>query len=228
MRLELIDGIRLIIIAFLAYVPTVTLSGWFTAWVAKRCDDDLPERFGFLTLDPFAHFSFVWFALLLVGKLFGQYSTFLPELPGFGRFIFLEPSEGTPHWKINLSFFARPLAHFIMLTLALVVLAFMFARSYNIQTVGSLFASIKDVLMFFLEQNITLCFILFLISCVDAICFYMMIPKTFFERLGVLFFVLLTDFLLCLVIFGLKSSFVHTVLNIYIALFQKLLLGVVS
>lgn len=65
MRLELIDGIRLLIIAFVAYIPTVTISGWFTAWVAKRCDDDLPERFGFLTLDPFVHFSFFGFTFFI-------------------------------------------------------------------------------------------------------------------------------------------------------------------
>ena len=67
MRLDLIDGVRIIIIALLAYIPTVTLSGWFTAWTAKKCDDDLPERFGFLTFDPFAHVSIFGFALLLIG-----------------------------------------------------------------------------------------------------------------------------------------------------------------
>ena len=64
MRLELIQAKQLIIIALLAYIPTVTFTGWFEAWVSKKCGDDLPEQFGFLTLDSLSFF----FALMVGSK----------------------------------------------------------------------------------------------------------------------------------------------------------------
>lgn len=210
MRLDLIDGIRLLIIAFLAYVPTVTISGWFTAWVAKRCDDDLPERFGFLTLDPFAHFSIFGFGILLIGELFGNYLTFFKNIPGFGRFIILDPQPTVNKMKVIAEFFARSLAHFVMFTSAILIF---FVVSYSVAQAGSLVFSIKDVLIYFLNQNMILCGIYFLFGIADSICFFWNIPRMFSMAYFVVLIITLlllgspVDYLLRVYAFGIQTLF---------------------
>ncbi|MBI2353299.1 hypothetical protein HYV11_03610 [Candidatus Dependentiae bacterium] len=178
MRLELIYGLRLLIITFLAYVPTVTFSGWFTAWVAKKCDDDLPERFGFLTFDPFAHFNIFGFSILLLNEFFGNYIPFLKNMPGFGRFIFLDPQSTGGKFKIFVEFFARAFAHLLMLTFAFCILILVFKwLSINTNDANSLLVSCKDILFFFFDQNRILCNIYLLFAIVDSICFFYEIPR---------------------------------------------------
>ncbi len=215
MRLELIDGIRMLIIAFLAYIPTVTISGWFTAWVAKKCDDDLPERLGFLTLDPFAHFSLVGFALLLIGTFFGSYITLFKDFPGFGRYIFLEPAPTTSKAKAALEFFARALAHFIMLsTIFLIMFVFFkssfFSLSFWTSQVEPFLSAVKYVSFFFFKQNMILCNIYFLFGVADIICFSFSIPRFFSMH----YFVILIVTLLLL------SDLVSLLLTKYLGLLQ--------
>ena len=217
MRLELIDGIRLLIIAFLAYVPTVTISGWFTAWVAKKCDDDLPERFGFLTLDPFVHFSLFGFSLLLIGQIFGSYLTFFRGFPGFGRYIFLEPSPTAKRINVVVEFFARPFAHFIMLTFAYMVVFFLLKTITAAAVLSSpttpICSAVKDISLFFLSQNMILCNIYFLFGVADMICFTWSIPRFFSMH----YFVVLIVTLLLL------SDPVDWLLGMYIKSLQGLL-----
>ncbi|MBM18257.1 MAG: hypothetical protein CL947_04290 [Epsilonproteobacteria bacterium] len=222
MRLELIDGVRLVIIAFLAYIPTTTISGWFTAWVAKKCGDDVPENFGFLTLDPFAHFSLFGFAFLLVGQLFGNYLTIFKGFPGFGRFIILDPPAHGSKSKAIVEFFARAVSHFIMLTLAAVLLlkvfgplfaVYMVPSSLWMQQVGPLLVACKDIIVFFLGQNIVLFTIYFLFGIADTICFWFHIPRMFSTH----YFAVLVVTLLLL------SDIVHLVVNQYMSLLQAIL-----
>lgn len=221
MRLELIDGMRMAIIALLVYIPTVTISGWFTAWVAKRCDDDLPERLGFLTLDPFAHFSFFGFAFLLIGELFGNYLTFFKNIPGFGRFIILDPQPIVGKFKVILEFFARSIAHFVMLTLSLLLLFSLFKGSWFLpssvlsQEISSFMIVCKDILLYFFKQNMALCAIYFLFGLADTICFLANIPRMFSMQ----YFVVLIATLLIL------SRPVEVLFSIYVQLVFRLLAG---
>ncbi|OGB85935.1 hypothetical protein A3J41_01865 [candidate division TM6 bacterium RIFCSPHIGHO2_12_FULL_38_8] len=177
MRLEFIDGLRIIIIALLAYVPTVTISGWFEAWVAKKSGDDVPEQFGFLTLDPIVHFNVVGFAILLIGQLFGEYLPFFKDLPGWGRYIPLNPSEAS-RGKILLEFTARAIAHFVMLLISFFILVGLMKTAYLqsagniIQTNSSIIQSISSVLLFFYRQNFMLCIIYSVIGLFRALLFY--------------------------------------------------------
>lgn len=176
MRLDLIDGVRIIIIALLAYIPTVTFSGWFTAWTAKKCDDDLPERFGFLTLDPFAHVSIFGFALLLIGEVFGNYISIFKRIPGFGRYIMLDPRTEGSKIKVFIEFFARACSHLLMLTFSFFILLFL-AQQYKITSssaanVPSLLLACFEVLRFFFFQNLSLCAIYILFGIADCICFF--------------------------------------------------------
>ena len=119
MRLEIIQSLQIIIIALLSYIPTVAITGWFEAWIAKKCGDDVPEQFGFLTLDPIVHFNVIGFGFLLVGKLLGDYLPFFSGIPGWGRYMPLNPAE-SGGWRVALQFNARAIAHFVLSVVALV------------------------------------------------------------------------------------------------------------
>ena len=173
MRLELIQGMQIIIIALLSYIPTVVLTGWFEAWTAKKCGDDVPEQFGFLTLDPMAHFNLVGFGFLLVGQLFGNYLPFFKDIPGWGRYMPLNPSEHGG-WKVALQFTARSIAHFVLLLVAFFSYIFIVR---NHQSLGlafgpSFFEALRDVVIFFYRQNFILCIIYFVIGLFRSIIFF--------------------------------------------------------
>ncbi len=176
MRLELIDGFRIIIIAFLAYVPTITFSGWFEAWIAKKNGDEIPEQFGFLTLDPMMHFNIIGFGALLVGQLFGNYLPFFKDLPGWGRYIPLNPSENS-RVKIILQFTARAIAHFMLLLFSFFILVALMkisnvSSTNNLeQTQSSIIQALFSVLWFFYHQNFILCIIYFVIGLFRALLF---------------------------------------------------------
>lgn len=183
MRLELVDGIRILIVAFMSYIPTVAFSGWFTAWVAKKCGDDLPERFGFLTIDPFVHFSLFGFGILIIGQLFGAFLTIFQGIPGFGRYIFLEPQPYERMYKVMLEFFARSIAHIIMLTFSILALTILFkgvvVGSASMSSFGPLVNSLKELLQFFYGQNVILAEIFCLFAIADTICHSFAIPRFF-------------------------------------------------
>ena len=165
MRLELIQAMQLIIIALLAYIPTVTFTGWFEAWVSKKCGDDLPEQFGFLTLDPMVHFNLVGFGFLLVGQLFGNFLPIFKDIPGWGRYMPLSPSQHNG-LKAFLQYTARAFAHLLLLVVAFFSIICIVGKPSSLGIVpgSALFDSIRDVLVFFYRQNFVLCIIYFVIG----------------------------------------------------------------
>ncbi|MCX5923394.1 MAG: hypothetical protein NTU89_02390 [Candidatus Dependentiae bacterium] len=173
MRLELIQGMQIIIISLMSYIPTVTITGWFEAWVAKKSGDDVPEQFGFLTLDPMAHFNLVGFGFLLVGQLFGNYLPFFKDIPGWGRYMPLNPSEHS-RGNVVLQFLARSIAHFILIIFAFFSFVFI-SKNYELLGISansSLFESVRDVLIFFYRQNFILFIIYFVIGLFRSILFF--------------------------------------------------------
>lgn len=177
MRLEIIHALQIIIIALLSYLPTVAFAGWFEAWVAKKCGDDVPEQFGFLTLDPMVHFNILGFTFLLVGKLLGDFLPFFRDIPGWGRYIPLNPSPDGG-WKVALQFNARAIAHLILSIIALVGVVHAVKMGYIgidwtvRQDVSSTIASLIHVLQFLYSQNIMLCVIYFAIGTFRACTLY--------------------------------------------------------
>jgi hypothetical protein len=177
MRLEIIQGLQIIIISLLSYVPTVTIAGWFEAWVAKKCDDDVAEQFGFLTINPLAHFNVLGFGALLIGRLLGDYLPFFQGIPGWGRYIPLNPSEYS-RWRASIEFHARGFAHFVLAIAAMIFLIQcmklgLIAADFSITTKASpAWASIIQVLQFFYSQNVLLAIIYLAIGTFRSIVFY--------------------------------------------------------
>lgn len=169
MRLEIIQSLQIIIIALLSYIPTVAITGWFEAWVAKKCGDDVPEQFGFLTLDPIVHFNIIGFGFLLIGKLLGDYVPFFRGIPGWGRYMPLNPSE-SGGWRVVLEFNARAIAHLVLSVIALIGIVQCMKLGYmgfdwNVTPqASSVMSSLISVLQFFYSQNIMLCIIYFAIG----------------------------------------------------------------
>lgn len=177
MRLEIIQSIQFVIIAFLSYVPTVTLSGWFEAWVSKKCGDDTPEQFGFLTFNPFAHFSVFGFGALLAGRLLADYLPFLQDIPGWGRYIPISPSEFNKKQAI-IQFHARGLAHLIVTIVSFMVLVQAIKLGYLnpywkiAESTSSTIASVLQVVQFINSLNFMLAVIYLAVGTFRSIVMY--------------------------------------------------------
>ena len=52
------------IVLLISYFVTIPVVGYCRAWVAEKMGDDTPAQFGFLTLNPMAHISLLWIALM--------------------------------------------------------------------------------------------------------------------------------------------------------------------
>ena len=165
MKLETIDLLRHVIIAFMCYVPTVTISGWFEAFMAKKMGDTIPEKYGFLTLDPFVHFNPWGFCMMFV-----RISGF--GFAAFGNLVPLAPEVLSKRYR-NLraagEFFARPLIHFFMMFFAFLSMILIYKAIFNgidyeifimQYPISSLHAAICMLILFFFQQN----FFLFIIS----------------------------------------------------------------
>lgn len=117
MRLEIISGIQILIIAFISYVLTITFAGWFESLIAKQMGDDAPEQAGFLTLNPLEHFNVFGFAAVLWGIFFGRLLPF-QLIPGWGRYIHLMPDNiHGKFYKLRIftEYISRSCAHLIVL-----------------------------------------------------------------------------------------------------------------
>ncbi len=70
---EMIAYIKSMLMLILAYLVSVTLAGFFKAWVTKKAGDYTAEHAGFLTLDPVVHIDPIgMLALLFVGIGWGR------------------------------------------------------------------------------------------------------------------------------------------------------------
>ena len=175
MRLELINGLRLLIVAFLSYVPTVSFAGWFEAWVAKKMGDDIPEQAGFLTFNPFVHFNIVGFGALLVGIFFGQAMPLLRGIPGWGQHVPISPSVlmgGNRNFRVVAEFIGRSIGHFILMFISFLIMisvlnvSMVYTGTPMIVTEGtSLVEALRFIVFFFFQQNS----ILFVIYCIIGV-----------------------------------------------------------
>lgn len=78
------------LIVLLTYFTVIPIIGFFRAWVAEKMGDDTPEQLGYLTLNPMAHVSFFWLAIMALG--------FVPF--GFGQYIPINPHNFHGKWRV--------------------------------------------------------------------------------------------------------------------------------
>jgi hypothetical protein len=209
MKLELVFVLQKLIVAFIAYILTITVAGWFEAFVAKQMGDDAPQEAGFLTLNPLQHFSIIGFAALLWSV---SYKDALPFkfLPGWGRHIPLIPDNihGSDYKiRIFIEYISRSIAHLLLLmgSVAALVAFCDVALLHGIlfyltPDLTSFKHSIAFLLLFLTEQNLLLFVIHFCIGLFKyALYFYM--PNQQEITLGTMFLGFVALFLM-MIFFG--------------------------
>jgi hypothetical protein len=100
------------LIVLLTYFTIIPIIGCFRAWVAEKMGDDTPEKLGFLTLNPMAHVSFFWLAIMALGL-----TPF-----GFGQYIPLNPHNFYGKWRVAKMFTAYLSDAFANIVMALLAL----------------------------------------------------------------------------------------------------------
>ncbi|MDP3787798.1 MAG: hypothetical protein Q8Q60_00600 [Candidatus Chromulinivorax sp.] len=174
MRLEIINGMQILIIAFLSYIITIPFAGWFEALVAKKVGDDVPEQAGFLTLNPLEHFNVFGFAAVLWGIFFAHALPF-QLIPGWGRYIPLVPDNIRGQYyklRIFIEYIGRSFAHLFLLiaavTTMMLVCGAAHVRGLTPMLLASSTSSFKEVIVsllyFICQQNLVLFVIHFILG----------------------------------------------------------------
>lgn len=185
MRLEIIKGLQILIIAFISYIITITFAGWFESYVAKKVGDDAPEQAGFLTLNPLEHFNVIGFGVVLWGIFFAGLLPF-QFIPGWGRYIPLVPDNISGNYfklRIFTEYISRSCAHLIVLVCAsvsmMLVCGAMHVHGF-VPMVSTNITSFKEVIVsllyFIVQQNLVL-FVIHFILGVFKYFLYFYMPK---------------------------------------------------
>ncbi len=110
------------IVFLVSYFMTVPIIGYCRAWAAEKVGDDTPAQFGFLTLNPAAHISWLWVALM----------TCIPSFNfGFGRYIPINPHNihgRNRGWKLAVAYLSDAFASIVLATLALFLLVALYGQ----------------------------------------------------------------------------------------------------
>lgn len=113
-----------LIILTLVYFLSVSISGFFEAWITKKMGDDTPEQNGFLTLNPLIHLDFVGFGLLLFTGI------------GWGKPIPINPYNIDPNrrnLRLITVYGSEAFANLILAFVSLVLFLSLFIGSYACQ-----------------------------------------------------------------------------------------------
>ena len=185
MRLEIINGLQILIIAFIAYIITIPFAGWFESFVAQQVGDDAPEQAGFLTLNPLEHFNVFGFAAVLWSIFFRNALPF-QLIPGWGRYIHLMPDNiRGSHYKakIFIEYVGRAFAHLILLIASVTIMMLICGAAHVHGFIPMLTAnatSFKEVvvsLLFFMCQQNLVLFVIHFILGVFKYLIYFHMPK---------------------------------------------------
>lgn len=160
MNLDFIRGVQIVIIAFLSYTITVTFTGWFESFIAKKMGDDTPEQLGFLSFNPLDHFNIFGFAAVLWDAFYGHLFA-LRIIPAWGRHIPLLPdtmSGKNLRLRAFIEFLGRAFGNLIILITVAFTSAVIF-KTYILdssQFMPSSIYSLQQLFIFLYRQNLTL------------------------------------------------------------------------
>ena len=185
MRLDIISGLQVLIIAFISYIITIPFAGWFESFIAKQVGDNAPEQAGFLTLNPLDHFNVFGFAAVLWGIFFARLLPF-QLIPGWGRYIPLVPDNiHGQHAKLRIftEYVGRSFAHLLLLvssaTAMMLICGAMHVHGI-MPMISSNTSSFKEVvvslLYFICQQNLVLFVIHFILGIFKYLIYFHM-PK---------------------------------------------------
>ena len=196
-NLELAEQLRNIVALLVAYFPTIIAAGYFQAFVAKKFGDNTPENFGFLSLDPMAHFDIIGFFVLM---LFGF---------GWGKAAPINPfnvHQPRRMLKLALIFLSPMFMYFILATIAIFFLVLMggfFFTSPMLLAMpigSSLFISLKFIVTKLMILNVVLAALFFALGLARFLIVQFANDVDFYSRTSDIVFLILTILFVWLVI----------------------------
>ncbi len=185
MRLELVQALQNLIIAFIFYIVSITFAGWFESFIAKQVGDDSPENSGFLTLNPLEHFNVFGFAAVLWGIFYRDVLPF-HLIPGWGRQIPLVPDilyGKHLRLRVLVEYLARSCAHFILLSsVGMIIMLMVGASSIQLESMTPYFLSLMapfqktlfNLFFFMYHQNALLFLIHFIVGLFKTLVYFYM------------------------------------------------------
>jgi hypothetical protein len=135
--LATINAIKFLIAVFASYFPTVAISGFFAAWVAKKFGDHTAEDQGLLTLNPIEHTRLFGLLVLLMTVMIQ-----LPFIIAFGRQVPINEHYINGRFrkiKYLIALWAKPIANLFLCFVAvfawvlfwkLIVIPYQVAKNY--------------------------------------------------------------------------------------------------
>jgi hypothetical protein len=144
-----IESVKFLIAMIAAYFPTVTISGYFEALMARNMGDRSEYVAEFISLNPMVHANFLGLASIILA-VFADLKFFI--ILGFGQTIpiNLQSIDGRYRWlKLCAVLFTRPLINLLMLMLAVVILVFLgggvFPGIVHGTSLGSLTVALQSI-----------------------------------------------------------------------------------
>ena len=163
MNMEIAYTLQMLIVGIIVYITNSSFGGYIEAWIAKKVGDSAPEDLGYKTVDPMAHFSFFWCALMLAGLVFGHVSEFFRGMPGLGRSVPIAPQVLVGRYvkiRVIIDFLGRAIAHlllFVLLFFAMILPLSIFLNSPAVMSQSpSLINALQLIAFTFYTQNIYL------------------------------------------------------------------------
>ena len=111
LTIQMVEVIRYRVLLTATYLITIPLIGYVRAWAFTKVGDSTPEQYGFLTVNPMVHISFLWLILL---QFFGI---------GFGALIPIDAQQiWGPHrfGKLLFAYFSDAVASIFIALVALI------------------------------------------------------------------------------------------------------------
>lgn len=171
--LDNIQQIQQTIALFIAYVPSVTILGFFEAWMATMAGDETAEEQGFLTLNPLKHVDLFGLIFIVLIKW------------GFGQRIPTNPANIKSPYR-NLKYFAvvfsKPFMSFILI-IATFISWIVFKNSISADPSSAMIA-IEWIISAFLRLNVTY-FVIYTILGIANILTEFLLPDVYSRSLSV-------------------------------------------
>ena len=207
LSLATIEMLKALIAALLVYFPTVAISGYCEAWMARRLGDNSVAVAEFITLNPFVHTDPIGLASILLAL-----GLDIKFIFGFGRYIPVNLASFTPPYrfgKLCAVLMARPLANLVLLLATVVAFVSLwggFLSALHVPT-SPLMAAVRMVLQTMIALNMISLTIYTIVACFRLLWLYAM-PNLVITNWQIWALLLLLSILMFIVLAPFISFFV--------------------